>query len=136
MSSLESQISDHLDTYISYFNKSDFANAAAYYHEPAVAISSGGVSILPGRKDLQDYFATTVKRLREDGFDHSEWGGPKKIIVLDEKGLVLASCTCKRLRKDGTSCETFTATYTLRNVDGHGWLIAAIHHHPFENQLK
>lgn len=132
----EAHISQLLDVYIGHFNKGEFDKAASNYHEPAVSFSAGSVSILPGRKDLESFLSTTVDRLRRDGFDHSEWAGPKKIIVLDDKGLVLASCTCKRLRKDGTSCEEFTATYTLRKTDNHGWLIAAIHHHPLETQLK
>jgi hypothetical protein len=131
---LEAQISTQLDTYIAAFNLGSYTTAASNYHEPAVSISAQGVSILPLRKDLAYFLSGTVERLKKDGFDHSEWAGPKKIIVLDE-GLVLASCGCKRLRKDGTSCEEFTATYTLRK-SGEGWLIAAIHHHPLETQLK
>lgn len=131
---LEAQISQQLDTYIAAFNTGDFTTAASNYHEPAVSISAGGVAILPARRDLAKFLSGTVERLKKDGFDYSEWAGPKRIIVLDE-GLVLASCTCKRLRGNGSSCEEFTATYTLRKT-GEGWLIAAIHQHPVETQLK
>lgn len=131
---LEAQLSHQLDEYISAFNAGDFVFAASHYNEPAVAISVAGVTILPARKDLAAFLSTTVDRLRKDGFDHSEWMGPKKVIILDEH-LVLASCTCKRLRTDLSSCEEFTATYTLRKTE-QGWLIAAIHQHPVETQLK
>jgi hypothetical protein len=131
---LEAQISSQLDTYIAAFNAGSYTTAASNYHEPAVSISGKSFSTLPLRKDLATFLFRTVERLKKDGFDHSEWAGPKKIIVLDE-ALVLASCSCKRLRGDGTSCEEFTATYTLRKT-GEGWLIAAIHHHPLETQLK
>jgi len=131
---LEAQLSQQLDTYIAAFNAGDFSRAASNYNEPAVAISSAGVTIMPARKDLASFLSATVDRLRKDAFDHSEWASPKKLIFLDE-GLVLASCTCKRLRKDGTSCEEFTATYTLRKAE-EGWLIASIHQHPKETQLK
>jgi ketosteroid isomerase-like protein len=136
---LEATISQQLDTYIGAFNAGDYSTAASNYHEPAVSIGADAVTILPARKDLSNFLSSTVERLRKDGFDHSEWAGPKKVVVLEntpERGLILASCTCKRLRKDGTSCEEFTATYTLRKTDEQGWLIAAIHHHPTETQLK
>lgn len=136
LKALEESISQQLDDYIADFNRGDFDKAATNYHEPTVALSAGSVSMLPKRQDLADMFSSTVARLRKDGFDHSEYVGPKKIVVLDDKGLVLASCATKRLRKDGSSCEEFTATYTLRRTDESGWLIAAIHSHPIESQLK
>ncbi|KAF1812297.1 hypothetical protein P152DRAFT_449564 [Eremomyces bilateralis CBS 781.70] len=133
---LEESISQQLDDYISDFNKGDFDKAATNYLEPAVTLSASSVSILSNRQDLADMLSSAVTRLRKDGFDHSEYVGPKKIIILDDKGLALASCATKRLRKDGTSCEEFTATYTLRRTDESGWLIAAIHSHPIDSQLK
>lgn len=87
---------------------------------------------------MAEFLAATVAKLREDRFHHSEWMGEKTIIVLEddgEKGLVMASCGCKRVREDGTSCEEFTATYTLRKVEGK-WLIVSIHQHPLSTQLK
>lgn len=133
---LQKLISDLLDTYIASFNAGDYAKAASYYSEPSVGIAAGSpVTVMGTHKDRVDVLESTVARLREDGFEHSEWGGPKTIIVLDPEGLVLASCACKRLRRDGTSVEEFTATYTLRK-EGSGWKIVAIHHHPFETQLK
>ena len=131
---LEAQISQQLDAYIAAFNAGDFATASSHYNEPAISISASAVTMFPARKDLSDLFSSIVERRRKDGFDHSEWAGPKKVIVLDE-GLVLASCACKRLRKDGSSCEEFTATYTLRKAE-QGWLIAAIHQHAIEMQFK
>ena len=135
MSDLETQLSDQLDSYIAAFNARDFLTAASHYHEPAVAISSSaGVTILPKRVDLAGFLSDTVARLVTDGFDHSEWMGPKKVVVLGE-GLVLVSCACKRLRDDGTSCEEFAVIYTLRK-DGERWWIAAIHQHDLGMQLK
>lgn len=136
---IEVQIAEQLDSYIGAFNAGDFSTAAANYHEPAMAISANAVTILPARKDFSNFLSSTVERLRKDGFDHSEWAGPKKIIVLEntpESGLVLSSCTCKRLRKDATTCEEFTATYTLRKTSDQGWLIVAIHQHPIATQLQ
>jgi ketosteroid isomerase-like protein len=127
---LQNYISELLDVYIGKFNRGDITGAASYYHEPAVQISVEGVQVFPERQNMAQMFTSAVERLRKDGWDHSEWAGPKKIIVLDKKGLVLASCPCKRLRADGTSCEEFTATYTLRKVD-QDWRIAALHHSPF-----
>jgi ketosteroid isomerase-like protein len=131
---LKNYISDLLDVYIGKFNRGDLNGAASHYDEPAVQLSAKGVTVLPIRREMAEMFTSTVERLRKDGWDHSEWGGPKKIIVLDMEGLILASCPCKRLRANGTSCEEFTATYTLRK-DNQNWLIAAIHHHPFESTL-
>ena len=135
MSNLETQLSDQLDTYIAAFNARNFQSAASHYHEPAVAISAAaGVTILPKRVDLAAFLSSTVERLVKDGFDHSEWMGPKKLIVLGE-GLVLVSCACKRLRGDGTSCEEFAVIYTLRK-EGEQWRIAAIHQHDLGMQVK
>jgi ketosteroid isomerase-like protein len=133
---LEVHISQLLDVYSSKFNHGDFEEAASNYHEPAIALTAGSVAILPARKDLPRFFSGLVERRHRDGYKNSEFAGPKKIIVLDEKGLVLASCHCKMVREDGTSCEEFTATYTLRKTDDQKWLIAAIHQHPLETQLK
>lgn len=133
--SVEDKISAQLDAYIANFNAGKYVEAASNYHEPAVTFSAQAVTVLPRKEDMAQYFSQTVEGLRKDGFDHSEWAGPKNIIVLDP-GLVLASCACKRLRKDGSSCQEFTATYTMRkNEDGH-WQIAAIHSHPLETQLR
>ena len=133
---LEGHISQLLDIYSSKFNNGDFEEVASHYHEPAVAITAGSVVILPARKDLPNFLSEHAGRRRKNGYSHSEFVGPKKIIVLDEKGLVIASCGCKVVREDGTSGEEFTATYTLRKTDDQKWLIAAIHQHPFETQLK
>lgn len=137
-SPLSSQISHLLNTYLSTFNNSSFTTASKYYHCPATAISASGIVILPAPSDMAEFLSTTVDRLKTNGFDHSEWVGGKTIIVLEddgEKGLVMASCGCKRVWKDGTSCEDFTATYTLRKVEGK-WLIVSIHQHPLSTQLK
>lgn len=136
----KTEISDILESYISKFNNNDLAGAASYYDEPAVIISAEGVKLMPAQKDYVSTFTETVKRLKSEGWDHSEFIGEKGIAVLDgDKGLVLASCPCKRLRKDGSSVEEFTATYTLRKKqadEGEGWLIASIHHGPFGTVLK
>lgn len=135
-SALETQLSQQLDSYISAFNRGDFSTAASHYHSPAITISSGSVTVLHSREDVASLLSATVDRLRKDGFDHSEWAGPKKMIVLDD-GLVLVSCVCKRLRKDGSSCQEFSATYTLRKMETDGeWLIVAIHQHEVGTQLK
>ena len=133
---LEVYISQLLDVYSSSFNNGDFEEAASNYHEPAIALTAGSVAILPARKDLPNFFSGVVERRRKDGYKHAKFAGPKKIIVLDEKGLVLASCHCKIVREDGTAYEEFTATYTLRKTDDQKWLIAAIHQHPLETQLQ
>lgn len=136
----KSHISDLLESYISKFNNNDLAGAASFYDEPAVVIAAEGVKLMPARKDYVSMFTETVARLKSEGWDHSEFIGEKSIAILDaEKGLVLASCPCKRLKKDGSSVEEFTATYTLRkkqNGEGDGWLIASIHHGPFGTVLK
>jgi ketosteroid isomerase-like protein len=134
LETLQNQISELLDVYIGKFNRGDLNGAASHYHEPSVQISAEGVTVFPARKEMAELFTSAVERLRKDGWDHSEWAGSKQIFVLDVNGLVLASCPCKRLRKDGTSCEEFTATYTLRKKD-QDWLIAAIHHHPIGSAL-
>ncbi len=133
---LEVHISQLLDVYSNKFNNGDFEEVASNYHEPAIAITAGSVAILPARKDLPKFLSELAERRRKNGWERSEFAGPKKIIVLDEKGLVLASCYCKMVREDGTSYEEFTATYTLRKTDDQKWLIAAIHQHPVETQLK
>lgn len=127
-------ISQFLDEYVRKFNDGDFDSAASCYHEPAAVFSVSGVTIFSKRSEIAEMFKKTVQRLREDGWDHSEWAGSKKIVTLDDSGLVLASCPCKRLRKDGTSCEEFTATYTLRKKD-QNWFVAAIHQHPLGSGL-
>jgi ketosteroid isomerase-like protein len=132
---LHDHISSLLDTYIGKFNDGNLSGAASHYDEPATGISAGSVTVFLTHQDWLGMIEATVERLKNDGWDHSDWGGPKKIILLDEKGLVLASCPCKRLRKDGSSVEEFTATYTLRKDKSHGWLIAAIHSHPFGTNL-
>ena len=124
-----------LDVYSTNFNNGDFEEVASFYHEPAMTLTAGSVAILPARKDLPNFFAELVRR-RKSGYKRSEYAEPKKIIVLDEKGLVLASCHCKMGLEDGTSYEEFPATYTLRKTDDQRWLIAAIHQHPLETQLK
>ncbi|TID20110.1 hypothetical protein E2P81_ATG07417 [Venturia nashicola] len=137
-SPLSTQISTILNTYLSAFNTADYKTASKHYHSPAMAISASGVTILPSPCQMADLLSATVTKLKEDNFDHSEWVGEKKIIVLEdegEKGLVMASCGCKRVRKDGSSCEEFTATYTLRKVRGE-WLIVSIHQHPLNTQLN
>lgn len=135
LSALEDEISTHLDAYISSFNARDYEKASSYYKEPAVAISAAGTIIMQTQREVSEFLSTTSARLREDGFDHSVWSGPKKVIVLDEAGLLLASCGCRRLRKDGSSIEEFTATYTMGKGD-QGWRIAAILQHPLATQLK
>jgi ketosteroid isomerase-like protein len=143
MSSHKAEISQLLDTYLSAFNNGNLATASHYYHEPAVAISSSGLTLLPTRSDLATFLSATVVRLREDGFDHSEWIGEKNVTVLEAeiglgdevgKGLAVAKCGCKRMRKDGTSCEEFTASYTLRRVGGQ-WLIISIHQYPLGREF-
>jgi hypothetical protein len=141
-SELDDVISNYLDSYIGSFNASNYEKASSYYNEPCVSISATGTIIMSTRRDVSEFLSTMSARLRGEGFDHSEWSGPKKVIVLDEKGLVLASCGCKRLRKDGSSIEEFTATYTLRKGESstsskdQRWLVSAIHHHPLSTQLK
>lgn len=137
---LKTQISQLLDTYLRAFNTSNFKAASTYYHKNATAISASGVVLLPTPSDIAELLLTTVGKLKQDGFDHSEWVGEKTILVLeddDEKGLglVMASCGCKRVREDGSLCEEFAATYTLRKVDAE-WLIVSIHQHPISTQLK
>lgn len=137
MTTTESQISTLLNAYLHSFNTSSYTEASTYYHEPAIAISATGTILLPTRPGIATFLSNTVTRLQQDSFDHSEWIGFKKIIILEddgEKGLVLASCGCKRVRKDGSSCEEFTATYTLRRVEG-SWLIVSIHQHPLSTRL-
>lgn len=142
---LTSHISTLLESYISAFNAGDLAAAASYYDEPAVVISAGsGVTLLPARKDYVDTFAETMKRLKAEGWVRSEFVGEKSIVTLVDggddagkgKGLVVASCPCKRLRGDGSSVEEFTAIYTLRRADGEGWVICSIHHGEFGRVLK
>lgn len=58
---------------------------------------------------------------------------PKNVVMLDE-GLVLVSTACKRVRGDGTNCEEFGVTYTLRRVGG-GWLIVGLMQHRVETRL-
>lgn len=144
---LQTKISNHLTTYLTAFNTSNFTTASKYYHTPSIAISATGVTILPSPTEISTLLSTTVDRLKKtNGFDHSEWIGEKTIIVLEdddgggdndggERGLVMASCGCKRVRKDGSVCEVFTATYTLRKVEGE-WLIVSVHQHPLSTQLK
>lgn len=133
---IEQHISDLLDAYIASFNAGDYAKAASYYSEPSVAISASSVTVMGTLQDRINVLESTVSRLREQGFKHSEWGGPKKVIVMDEKGLTLASCSCKRLRKDGSSVEKFTATYTLSKLGKEEWKIVSIYQHPFDMQLR
>lgn len=138
MPPLSTQISTLLDAYIKAFNASDYTTASTYFHEPALVVSASGVAVLPSTSDVTNELVATVTELREDDFHHSEWIGEKTIIVLEnegEKGLLMASCGCKRVRKDGSSCEEFTATYTLRKVGGE-WLIVTILKHPLSTQLK
>lgn len=134
ISPLTSHLSALLDTYISSFNARDFPAAALYYSSPTVSISASGSTVLPSRNDLAAFFSDTVTRLEKDGFDHSEWMAPKKVVVLDE-GLVLVSTACKRMRGDGTSCEEFGVTYALRK-EGERWLIVAILHGSTEGRLR
>lgn len=126
---LEEETCKLLDDYLTNFNNGDFVAAASIWHEPTLGVSAAAVSLVPSRKDLENYLQTTVAKLREDGFDHAEWVGPKKVIVLDEKGVVLVCCNLSRLRKNGTSIEEFTVTYSLRRDNDHGWQIAAFHQH-------
>jgi ketosteroid isomerase-like protein len=131
---LTTHLSTLLDTYISSFNARNFSAAALYYSSPAVSISASSSTILPSREDLAAFLSDIVTRLEKDGFDHSEWTAPKKVIVLDE-GLVLVSTACKRVRGDGTSCEEFGVTYTLRR-EGERWLIVGILHGSIEGRLR
>jgi len=133
---IESEISVLLDTYLAAFNKGDFTTCAEYYHEPAVAITSSGLTHLPARSDLATFLETTVKRLRKEGFEKSEWIGEKRVEVLEddgEKGLVMVKCGCKRVREDGTSIEEFGVAYTLRRVVGR-WEIISIHQYPLKRE--
>ncbi|KIW80066.1 hypothetical protein Z517_06681 [Fonsecaea pedrosoi CBS 271.37] len=139
MSSSESiteEAEQQLDNYLRTFNARDFAGVAKFYDEPFASISRAGVSVVRDHKAAEDLLVSTVERLKKDGFSNSVWAAPKKVIVLDEAGLVLVSCPCRRLRQDGTLCEQFTATYTLRKTDDQRWLIVAIHTHPFTDQLN
>lgn len=136
MATLESQIADLLDTYLSTFNAGDFTTASRYYDQPSVAVGASGLAIFQTREDFAGLLASTVTRLKRVGFDRSEWVGEKQITVLEDdgfKGLVTASCVCKRLKEDGSSCEEFTVVYTLRRVEGQ-WLIVAILQHPVETK--
>lgn len=133
---IEQQISDLLDNYIASFNARDYSQAASYYSDPSTAISALSVNVMGDQDDRIAMIKSIATRLRQNGVDHSAWAGPKKIIVLDEKGLVLASCPCKRLRNDGSSFEEFTATYSLSKLNGQDWKIASVHQHPFETQLR
>ena len=131
---LSKTISDLLETYIATFNRQDLPGAASYYDEPAFIISASGAKLMPARKDYVSVFTETVQRLKDSGWDHSEFIGEKGINVMQddsEGALVMASCPCQRLRKDGSSVEEFTASYTLRRGGDRGWLIVGIHHSPF-----
>lgn len=133
-SELKKTISDLLETYISTFNKQDLPGAASYYDEPAFIISATGAKLMPARADYVSVFTETVQRLKDSGWDHSEFIGEKNITVMQddaEGALVMAGCPCKRLRGDGSSVEEFTASYTLRRGGQRGWLIVGIHHSPF-----
>jgi ketosteroid isomerase-like protein len=136
---LKKRISNLLEEYISTFNRQDLPGAASYYDEPAFIIAASGAKLMPARKDYVSIFTETVERLRSEGWDHSEFIGEKDIRILQddsEGALVLASCPCKRLKKDGSSVEDFTASYTLRRGGEKGWLILGIHHSPFPPQLR
>ncbi|RVX68465.1 hypothetical protein B0A52_07465 [Exophiala mesophila] len=125
-----------LDNYLHNFNSGHFDEVANYFYAPFMSIALESVSVLHDRTDIKNSLITTVERLKKDGFHHSEWSAPKKIVVLDGAGLVLASCRFRRLRQDGTLCEQFTATYTLRKANDQEWLIVAVHLHPFATPLN
>jgi ketosteroid isomerase-like protein len=124
---IKEQASAALDDYLSKFNRRDLAAAAAYYHDPMQVISALSVDLVHGPREMEESFKATMKRLESEGFDHSEWTAPKQIAVLDEKGLVLICCHVSRLKKDGSSLEDLTVTYTLRKSDSQGWQIVAMH---------
>jgi hypothetical protein len=126
MSPIQSYISNLLDTYLSAFNHGDY---------PCATISSHSIKIYTTRQDFIDTITSAVSRLRECGWDHSEWGAAKKIVVLEGDGLVIASCPCRRVREDGSAVEEFTASYTFRRTEGEEWLIVAVHHLPYGNLL-
>jgi ketosteroid isomerase-like protein len=135
---LEDQISQTLDNYITAFNASDFKGASSYYDTPCAIISSSGLAISSSQEQLENLFSTVVSGLKQRGFDHSEWIGEKKVVMLEDgrkgKGLLMASGDFKRLRKDGSSVEEWRASYTFRKVAGE-WKICTVHQYEFGKAL-
>lgn len=127
---LKAEAAKVLDQYIDNFNKGELHKAAAIYHNPTMKITQETVELIHGPEDLYKYLVDTTKSLEEENWDHAEWVGPRKEIVLDNKGLVLACRNGTRFRKDGSTILNFTVTYTLRKADNQDWQIVAYHLHP------
>jgi ketosteroid isomerase-like protein len=115
------------------FSRGDLSGIGQHCNVPFVVISSQGVEVLPTMSEIEGFYGSILRDLRERGYSHSTRS--ELHVKLLEQTTALASGVFVRHKTDGSELETLGATYVLRKTEGE-WKIAVMMRTPPANIIR
>ena len=115
------------------FSRGDLSAIGQHCNVPFVVISSQGVEVLPTMSEIEGFYGSILRDLRERGYSHSTRS--ELHVKLLEQTTALASGVFVRHKTDGSELETLGATYVLRKTEGE-WKIAVMMRTPPANIIR
>ena len=109
-----------LDVFVETFNAGDARAHCETFAFPHVRLASGEVRVWESIDEAVPRMERAIKRLREQGWDHSEWDHRRMVQIGESK--VHLDVQFRRFRSDKSVLGVFPAIYVVVDVDGR-WLI-------------
>jgi 3-oxoadipate enol-lactonase len=129
---MQNSINDILRTFGAYaqtFNLLEPTKVEAFFHLPAMLMTSEEVAVMQNSGDVCRVFEKLMNKLRDKKFKESKIIGSLKVTQLsDNQGQVVG--VAKRFNQSDEEIEHFGFTYTMRKVEDKWKIIAGILYEP------
>ncbi|MFB6172089.1 MAG: DUF4440 domain-containing protein [Haloarculaceae archaeon] len=115
MTDVEQEVEEFVHEYAGIFSTGDPSVVAAHFHEPALLVSSEGVSHLASREDVASLFAAVFEDLADRNYGSSEAADVSTIPLGADRAL--ATVDWVRYTENGDVLERLVTTHLFRRTD-------------------
>ena len=122
-----------LRSYGDAFSRGELSSISQHCNIPFVVNAPQGVRVFATTAEVETFYDTILRDLRERGYSHSKW--VELHVRLLGKTAALASGVFTRYKTDGSELATLGGTYLLRKNDS-DWKVAVVTVHPPSDVIR